>query len=231
MEAIVLAGGFGTRLAGIVKDVPKPMAPVAGHPFLEYVLDLLLAQGVDQVVIAVCHKKECIINHFGTSYRGVAISYSEENTPLLTGGAIKKALEQCHEERVFVLNGDTFFDVDLKSLREFSKTRDMPIVIAVKELTNFSRYGTIDLSGNGIVSGFAEKHPCVRGFINGGIYDICRSALQGYPEVFSFEEVCMPEMINARKAGGVLFDGFFIDIGVPEDYTKAQKILGSKSNA
>ena len=231
MEAVVLAGGFGTRLAGIVKDVPKPMAPVAGRPFLEYILDSLLAQGVDRIVLAVCHKKECIMEHFGASYHGAAIAYSEETTPLLTGGAIRKALEQCREEQVFILNGDTYFDVDLRTLREFSKRRDMPVVIAVKEMTDISRYGTLELSEDGTISGFAEKQPCLKGLINGGVYDIRRTALREYPEAFSFEEVYMPAAIKARKAGGVVFDGFFIDIGIPEDYARAQKLFGRSQNA
>lgn len=231
MEAIVLAGGFGTRLAGIVKDVPKPMAPVAGRPFLEYVLDALLAQGVDRIVLAVCHKKECIMKHFGTSYRGAAIVYSKETMPLLTGGAIRKALEQCCEDRVFILNGDTFFDVDLRILREFSEARDMTLAIAVKEMTDSSRYGTLDLAEDGVISGFAEKRPCAKGLINGGVYDISRTALREYPETFSFEETYLPEAIQARRAGGVRFDGFFIDIGIPEDYVRAQELLGSGSNA
>lgn len=231
MEAVVLAGGFGMRLAGVVKNVPKPMAPIAGRPFLEYVLDSLLAQGMDRIVLAVCHKKECIMEHFGVSYRGAAVSYSEETTPLLTGGAIRKALEQCREDRVFILNGDTFFDVDLKMLREFSEMWDMPLVIAVKEMTDFSRYGTLDLAEDGTISGFAEKQPRAKGLINGGVYDIRRTALREYPEAFSFEDVYMPTAIKARKAGGVVFDGFFIDIGIPEDYARAQELLGRGSNA
>ena len=115
-EAIVLAGGFGTRLAHIVSDVPKPMAPVCGRPFLRFILDDLQKKGVERIILATGYKRECIEEFFGTHYRGMEIVYSPEDTPLGTGGAIKRALSLCREDWVAVLNGDTYFDVDFSTL-------------------------------------------------------------------------------------------------------------------
>lgn len=231
MEAVVLAGGFGTRLKSVIKDMPKPMAPVAGRPFLEYVLDNLISQGIDRIILAVGYKKECIMDHFGTKYRGIEIIYSEENTPLFTGGATKCALKLCRNERVFVLNGDTFFHVDLNQLRRFSLEKNIPFCLAVKDVEDSSRYGALSLSDNGLLSNYSEKQSNRRGYINGGIYDMERTVLEEYPEQFSLERDFIPEMIRDGKAGGVRFTDFFIDIGIPEDYARAQVLLGDRPHA
>ena len=223
MEAIVLAGGFGTRLSHVVKDVPKPMAPVAGKPFLEYILADLVEQGVTRIVLAVHYKKECIMNYFGDRFHGAEILYSVEETPLFTGGAIKKALTLCEEERVLVINGDTFYKVPLKAMHDFSASAGKIITIAVKEMTNFSRYGKVDVDADGLITAFHEKQFCRSGKINGGIYDIERTALERYPECFSIEEFFFPEMLKIKEIAAFLSNSYFIDIGVPEDYAKAQK--------
>ena len=177
MEAIILAGGFGTRLAQVVKDVPKPMAPVAGKPFLQYVMDDLVEQGVERIVLAVCYKKEAIMDFFGDSYSGAEILYSVEKEPLLTGGAIKHALGFCREERVFIINGDTFFQVDLRALRKDAENRGKCTAIAVKELRGFSRYGRVEVDSAMSVTAFHEKEPCEQGYINGGIYDLSKAGV------------------------------------------------------
>ena len=222
MEAIVLAGGFGTRLAHVVSDVPKPMAPVAGKPFLEYIMNDLVDCGVDHIVIAVHHKKETIMDHFGASFRGVSVEYSIEDTPLKTGGAIKKALAQCREDRVLVINGDTFYKVPLKEMHSFAAEKNVPIVIAVKEMTDFSRYGKVDVDGNDLVTQFHEKEFCERGYINGGIYCVERTALDTYPETFSIEESCFPELLKRGHIAAFRSNSYFIDIGIPEDFERAQ---------
>lgn len=227
MEAIVLAGGFGTRLAQVVKDVPKPMAPVAGKPFLQYVADDLIEQGMDRLIFAVCYKKECIMDFFDGNYRGAEVAYSVEEEPLLTGGAIRKALSQCREDRAFVINGDTFFGVDLKAMRAFSLRAGKEVVIAVREMRNFSRYGTVSVNAQMEVTAFHEKRQCQRGYINGGIYDLRRGVLETYPEAFSMEELCFPALLQARELSTFVSEGMFIDIGIPEDYERAQALFGS----
>lgn len=219
MEAIILAGGFGTRLSHVVSDVPKPMAPVCGRPFLRFILDDLQKKGVETVVLAVGYKREVIQNFFGNTYRGMKLIYSAEDTPLYTGGAIKKALTMCREERVFVINGDTYFDVDLQ---EMAKS-DAPLVVAVKKLRNFDRYGTVSISESGCITGFHEKQPCTEGYINGGIYYLSRDLLEKQKaEAFSFEKEVLEKVYQELTVAAYPSDGYFIDIGIPEDYYTAQ---------
>lgn len=225
MEAIVLAGGFGTRLASIVSNVPKPMAPLNGKPFLEYILSELAENGITHIVLAVHHKKEFIMDYFGNSFRGVQIDYSVEVSPLKTGGAIKQALRYCQENYVFVINGDTFYEVPLKDMRCKSLQTNKTVTIAVKEMHNFSRYGKVDVDKEGLITTFHEKEFCACGYINGGIYDIARNALDQSPDIFSIEEEFFPKIVKAGEIGAFISNGYFIDIGVPEDYEKAQNEL------
>lgn len=221
MESIVLAGGFGTRLAHIVSDVPKPMAPVCGRPFLRFILDDLQKKGIDRVILAVGYKQEVIRDFFGNSYRGMELLYSPEDTPLFTGGAIKKALRMCREDRVFVVNGDTYFDVDLTEMSRIQA----PLVIAVKRLREFSRYGTVRVE-DGQITGFAEKQPCAEGLINGGIYWMERGLLENIPEEkFSFEQQVLEAQYDRISMMAYESEGYFIDIGIPEDYALAQETL------
>ena len=225
MEAIVLAGGFGTRLAQVVKDVPKPMAPVCNRPFLEYLLDWQIGQGVDRVVLAVGYKKECVMDHFGREYKGAAVAYSVEDTLLHTGGAIRKAMGLCREERVFVANGDSWFPVDLRQMRHDSESSGAPVTIAVKRMQHFSRYGNVTVDREGFITAFQEKRHCEDGCINGGVYDVARHALDNYPAAFSIENDCFPKLVLERKIRAFLGEGSFIDIGVPEDYARAQELF------
>ena len=156
MEAIILAGGFGTRLSKVVSDVPKPMAPINERPFLEYLLDDLSDKGINRVILAVGYKKEIIKNHFQERYKNIEIIYSDEDIPLGTGGAIKKALTLSKTEDIFIVNGDTFFDVNLKEMYKFHKENNSNLTLAIKEMERFNRYGSLALEGNKIVK-FEEK--------------------------------------------------------------------------
>lgn len=225
-EAIVLAGGFGTRLAHVVPDVCKPMAPVAGEPFLRRVLDQLDAAGFARVVIADGYRREQIEGYFMGTYRGLEVDYSPEDSPLLTGGAVKKALSACTRPEVFVLNGDTWLDVDFGAMEDMLATRPRAkCCIAAKGMGNFDRYGTLDVAPDGHIRAFREKTPCAEGLINGGTYLIRREALEAEPDVFSLESDWFARVV----ADGVLVaceaEGGFIDIGVPEDYERAQTMF------
>lgn len=145
MEAVILAGGFGTRLQKVVHDVPKPMAPVAGKPFLSYLLDQLDRQGCTHAILAVGYKKEIIQDFFGSHYKGISLSYSVEDDPLLTGGALKKALRQVTEDVAVVLNGDTFFSVDFSKMIDFHNQAHSDATLAVKELHDFHGMGQSNL--------------------------------------------------------------------------------------
>ncbi|MBP1991145.1 nucleotidyltransferase family protein [Paenibacillus eucommiae] len=226
MEAIVLAGGKGTRLQTVISDVPKPMALIKGKPFLCYILDELSHQGFSKVIISVGYKKELIIDYFGEDYRNLKIQYAEEFEPLGTGGAIKKALELTSEANLFVLNGDTYFDVDYKSLMKQQIESKADLTIVLKEMKNIDRYGTVVTEGSRVVK-FNEKQPAATGKINGGIYLLKRYIFKqlDLPEKFSFESDFMQVYYDKLEFFGYISDGYFIDIGIPEDYYKAQKEL------
>lgn len=223
MEAIILAGGFGTRLQHIVKDVPKPMAPINNKPFLEYIIKNITNNGVEKIVLAVGYKKNSIINYFGDKYKNIVIKYSVEDTPLLTGGAIKKALKLTEERQIFVINGDTYFDVNLFAMLKMHERRNSEITIAAKKMDNFDRYGNIITKCDKIIN-FEEKKYCKSGFINGGIYCINRACLDKiYLKSFSFEKDFLEKYYVKGNFYVYKSDGYFIDIGIPNDYFKAQK--------
>lgn len=223
-EAIVLAGGFGTRLAHVVSDVPKPMAPVCGKPFLQYILDDLARKGVERVILAVGYKKECIETYFGDTYAGMELVYSPEDKPLFTGGAIRKAMHVIHSERAFVVNGDTYFDVNLDAMEEQHTQSGAVLTIAAKPMCDFDRYGTVETDESRRIIAFREKQPCARGEINGGIYLLEKAEMMAISqEKFSFETAYMEANVTDRAIYAFMSDGYFIDIGVPEDYAKAQK--------
>lgn len=226
-EAIVLAGGFGTRLAHVVPDVCKPMAPVAGRPFLRFIMDQLAAAGFDRVIVADGYRREQIEGFFGSSYRGMAVEYSPEDTPLFTGGAVKRALGRCQSDWVFVLNGDTWLDVDFAAMEAAAADAldNVSAVIAVKRMRGFERYGTVDVDAGGALTAFHEKRPCEEGLINAGVYLLRGHALDDMPEKFSLESDYFERVVGYRSLRAVECAGGFIDIGVPEDYELAQTML------
>lgn len=225
-EAVVLAGGFGTRLAHVVPDVCKPMAPVAGEPFLRRVLDQLDAAGFARVVVADGYRREQIESYFMGTYRGLEVDYSPEDSPLLTGGAVKRALSVCARPEVFVLNGDTWLDVDFSAMEDaLSEHPAAYCCIAAKRMEGFDRYGTLDVAPSGRIRAFREKAPCDDGLINGGTYLIRREALEAEPEVFSLENDWFARVVSDGAFVACEAQGGFIDIGVPEDYEHAQEMF------
>jgi len=228
MEAIILAGGFGTRLKNIISDVPKPMAPINNIPFLEYLLNYLLNNNIDHFILAVGYKHKIIQTYFGNSFKGVPISYSIEKTPLKTGGAIKKALSKCKNQEVFILNGDTFYNVDLIKMKKFHFKNKSLLTIAIKPMHNCKRYGTVTIKNNKIVE-FNEKKDISYSKINGGIYLINTIILNNCNKIsFSFEnEILKNKLLNIYAYEA---NEYFIDIGVPEDYFKAERDFKNKGS-
>ncbi len=227
MEAIVLAGGFGTRLKGTIGDAtPKCMAVVAGKPFLHYILRYLSEQGVTRVILSLGHLSDVVIDwvEANKSQFPLDIDYCIETEPLGTGGGIKLACGHCQESEVVVLNGDTFFDVDLQKLMGKHKDTGSPITIALKRMRDFDRYGAVVVDEtSGTILEFKEKSFCQEGDINGGIYVLTPEEVN-WPvgrDKFSFEKDVLEKSIG--KIRGVNFDGYFIDIGIPDDYAKANK--------
>lgn len=214
-EAIVLCGGLGTRLRSVISDVPKPMASIKNKPFLAFVLEYLKKQNISRVVLAVSYKYEIIQEYFGNSYLGMQILYSIEKEPLGTGGAILEALNLINSDSCYVLNGDTFFDVNLDRL----KLDNSDICVALKPMKNFDRYGSVDIDNNSYISAFNEKKFTSNGLINGGVYLINKNIFNSFnlPAKFSFEEF-FQENFLIFNAKATVFDDYFIDIGIPQDY-------------
>lgn len=227
MEAIVLAGGFGTRLRQVVADVPKPMAPITGRPFLEILLGSLAQKGFSRVVLSLGFMAEKISDHFGTRFAGLDLAYVVEDTPLGTGGAIRLALEECTQDHAFVFNGDTYLDLEVQSLERQWQAKRPPIVVS-RQVPDTSRYGRLVVDDVRITS-FAEKGIAGPGLINAGCYVLATNALARFPlnHPFSIEtDYLMPEVMRATVEVFVT-EGMFIDIGVPEDYARAQTLLAA----
>lgn len=227
MEAIILAGGFGKRLQGVVNNVPKPMADINGRPFLSFLLDYLINQKVKKVLLSVCYKHEVVANFFGFKYKDIEIEYILEKEPLGTGGAIREALRYAKNNDVAVINGDTFFDINLLQMYELHSRENSLLTVAVKQVQNCSRYGTVFMQDNKIMR-FEEKSFSEAGFINGGIYMLNKAVsdlLDKYDTPFSFEKDFMEQNVRRTNIFAYISDSYFIDIGIPEDYERAKKEL------
>ena len=226
MDVIILAGGLGTRLRSVVSEVPKSMALVNGKPFLYYLLKALSQYQIRKVVLSVGYKRECIMDWMRENERVFPfdIDFAVEETPLGTGGGIRFALGKCSSDTVCVINGDTFFDVDLEQLRKEHEQSGKFLTMAMKHLKSFDRYGTVSFDKSGTVTGFKEKQFCEDGYINAGVYMISdRSLLKDMPEKFSFETDFLQPKVAEGLVHGYVSDGYFIDIGIPQDYAKANE--------
>jgi D-glycero-alpha-D-manno-heptose 1-phosphate guanylyltransferase len=229
-EAIVLAGGLGTRLRGVVDDMPKPLAPVAGRPFVAWVLDALAAQGLRHAVLATGYLGEQVEATLGPTWRGMQLAYSREPEPRGTGGALRLALHAVRGDRCIVLNGDTWLTLDYAAFARGVHAADARLGVALAQVADVARYGAARLDGNR-VTGFDEKGGAGPGFVNAGVYCVRRDLLDGFAEgrAFSFErDVLMPAAMREPVLGYTATRGF-IDIGVPEDYRRAQALFAVRA--
>jgi D-glycero-alpha-D-manno-heptose 1-phosphate guanylyltransferase len=230
MRAILLAGGMGTRLRSVVQDVPKPMAPVAGRPFLSHLLDYLEHEGVDEVVLSVGYLRQVIIDTIGSRHGGISIRYALEDEPLGTGGGLRKALERFSGFPVFALNADTLVHVDYRGMLRQQEQAGGNLSIALRAVDDTARYGSATVEDGRIVRFAAAEQPGLPGLINAGVYLFGENILKsGLPPVFSFERDFLEPKIGELKPLAFVADGYFIDIGVPEDYARAQTELASLS--
>lgn len=227
-DIIILAGGKGTRLRSVVADLPKPMAPVAGNPFLHYLLQFLQVKGARRIILATGYMHYTIESQFGNSFGDLELVYSVENEPLGTGGAIKKAIGLCQSEQVLVYNGDTLFLENPSSLVDFQRESNAAISIFLKPMVRPDRYGTVEMYEN-IITRFKEKDPNLsEGLINAGVYSFSSDLLSSIlPAVFSFEQEVLEPYAKLKKISGYISDAYFIDIGIPEDYEKANQTFGN----
>lgn len=225
MEAIILAGGMGTRLRQLVADVPKPMAPIAGRPFLEILMGALARKGFRRVILSLGFMADKISGYFGRRFAGMDLVYVLEDKPLGTGGGIRLALEQVTADHVFVFNGDTFLDLEVDEVESHWKKWQRPLIVG-REVADTERYGRL-LVADDVVTGFAEKGIAGAGLINAGCYVLRRGQLDDFPlgTAFSMEENYLTFAVSRREFDVFVTQGKFIDIGIPEDFLRAQKEL------
>ena len=231
LVAFVLAGGLGTRLRSVVSDVPKPMAEVSSRPFLEWLFDYWIDQGVTKFVVCLGYKHEIITTHFGNSYRGCEIDYSIEDRPLGTGGALLNAMRNMPQQRPFILlNGDTFFPVSANDLMKESELKKFSIVFSIFISDENDRYGRVKVNECDIISCFNGGKANIGDYANGGVYAI-NPAL--FPDDIlsnftscSFEgDILVKLQASGKKFYGLKGPKSFIDIGVPRDYARAASVI------
>lgn len=224
-EAIILAGGLGTRLREVVSDVPKSMAIINGRPFLEYQLKFLESWGIDHVVMSVGYKKEVVQNYFGKKFSSINIDYAIEDEPLGTGGGIRNAFELIHGHGAFVLNGDTFFEVNLKRLFECKRIKEADLCMAIRYVHDISRYGSVEIDDDYRITGFTEKgEKQGEGYMNGGVYYFTKKYFLSFdfPAKYSIEKDFFEKFYESQRFFGMSCHSYFLDIGIPDDYERAQ---------
>lgn len=226
-EAIILAGGLGTRLRDAVPGLPKCMAPVNGKPFINYIIQYLQSQKIKRFIFSVGFLHEMISSHVENEFPGLDSTFVIEEKPLGTGGAIHLSAQETQTENVLILNGDTFFKVNVAALFSLHEEKNAACTIALKPMQNFERYGVVEINEEKKVLRFKEKKKYNEGLINGGIYvlNVFSFIKHSWPETFSFEKDYLENSPEKKKLYGDLQDAYFIDIGIPEDYERAQEEL------
>lgn len=234
IDVVILAGGLGTRLRSVIKEIPKPMAPVNGKPFLAYLLRHLDVSIIRKFVFSVGYKYQVIENYFGNSFLGIPIEYCIENEPLGTGGGIKKALDFVQTKHCAIINGDTFLDEDLSEGLQYHLNTQSEFTICLKKMDHPYRYGTVLLKKNKIVQFLEKDASLTQGIINAGIYFAQTSVIKNNlpnEEKFSFETDFLECQIQHHSFFGYVTDADFVDIGIPEDYKLFQNIqIAKKQN-
>ncbi|MFT4092807.1 MAG: HAD-IIIA family hydrolase [Niabella sp.] len=224
-EAIVLAGGLGTRLRSAVPDLPKCMAPVAARPFLYYVVNYLRMQGIEKLIFSLGYMHEVILEWLEKEFPTLNYEYVIEAEPLGTGGAIKYALQKANTENVFIANGDTLFKFDAKAQMARHLQNMTECTLALKPMRHFDRYGVVTLNEQHIITSFKEKQYYDSGLINAGLYLVNKTLFlqRSFPPKFSFEKDYLEKVVSEKVLSGIITNTYFIDIGIPEDYNVAQQ--------
>jgi D-glycero-alpha-D-manno-heptose 1-phosphate guanylyltransferase len=223
-EAIILAGGLGTRLRSAVPDLPKCMAPVAGRPFLFYVVNYLRMQGIEKIIFSLGYMHEVILDWLQQEFPTLHYDYVVEDEPLGTGGAIQLALRKAETDHVFVANGDTLFKFDALAMLDQHFEKKAECTLALKPMQQFERYGVVELNEQDTILSFKEKQYYESGLINAGLYLINKQSFlaRDFPVKFSFEKDYLEKFVGELVFSGLSRDAYFIDIGIPEDYNRAQ---------
>lgn len=223
VECIILAGGLGTRLRSEVPDLPKCMAPVSGKPFLEYLINYLLQQGVVHFIFSLGYMHESIEEFLNQAYPTLSYKIVIEQEPLGTGGAIALACKNATSENVIIMNGDTMFKVNISELLNYHINNNAECTLSLKPMNDFERYGVVKINKDGSIQSFNEKKYYQSGLINGGVYALNRISFLSvdFPEKFSFEKDYLEKYFSSNKMTGLIQDEYFIDIGIPEDFKRA----------
>jgi D-glycero-alpha-D-manno-heptose 1-phosphate guanylyltransferase len=232
-EAIILAGGLGSRLRSVLSDRPKPMADINGRPFMEYLADHLILQGIDRIILAAGYMAGIIQSHFGNRYGKAEIVYAIEEKPLGTGGGLKNALPLVKGDRVFVVNGDTYFGIPFREMEELFVKKQADVLIALCHADDQTRYGSVWTDPEGRVLKFTEKKDRKGpSLVNGGVYLMKKGIFNGLdlPEIFSFEKDFLEKNAAGTRIFGKLFPAEFIDIGIPETLRYAGFFFRQKNN-
>lgn len=225
-EVIILAGGFGTRLKNNIPNIPKPMADIAGKPFLQYILDQLVETRIKKVLLSTYYRGEVISNYFGLRYKNLVIDYIKDPYPLGTGGAILNCLSRVSNQSVIIMNGDSFLNLNFNKFISWLECNHSKLTVVVKKVNNTSRYGLVTLKDSKIDK-FTEKEDNCPGYINTGIYALDTDCINKYEfeKKFSFEKSFLQKKCQFIKPQAYLCDKFFIDIGILADYEKAKRLL------
>ena len=229
LETIILAGGLGTRLRSVVSDIPKCMAPVAGRPFLYHVIEHFRKNGIEKFIFSLGYMHEMITGWLKEQYPLLPMQFSIETEPLGTGGAVQMACKLTTEKNVLLINGDTLFSIELTKLMAFHEMCGADCTLSLKSMKHFDRYGVVELNGDQSIASFKEKQHFESGLINGGVYALnaVNFLEEGLPEIFSFEKDYLEKYNTKRRIFGLEQDQYFIDIGIPEDFERANKELAN----
>ena len=225
--AIILAGGLGTRLRSAVPDLPKCMAPVNGKPFIGHVIEYLIEQGVTKFILSLGYMHEVLTEYVNKQFPNLSVDYVIEEEPLGTGGAIKFACTKAQDTNVLVTNGDTMFAIDVAEVMAFNAANKADCTLSLKPMHNFDRYGVVTLNSDASIHSFKEKQFYTEGLINGGMYilNTAKFLQEDLPVKFSFEKDYLEKLYTDRRMFGIVQNAYFIDIGIPEDYARAQAEL------
>jgi len=227
ISSVILAGGLGTRLRAVVSDHPKVLAPVHGRPFVTFLLDQLMAVGLQKIILCTGYKADIVKDQIGEKYKNVNILYSEESQPLGTGGAIKLAQRKISSEIFVVINGDSYVNAKLSRFFNWFESAGHDAAIYLTKVDNIKRYGHIVTSKNSEIQKFIEKGSSSgSGWINAGIYLLNKNLFKSMPEAkpFSMESDFFHSLIG-RGLYGYKDETEFIDIGTPESFFKAEKFF------
>jgi len=234
IDVVILCGGFGKRLKSIISDRPKPMAEIEGKPFIQFLIECFSNFGIERFILCTGYKDNIIRQYFQDRYGDKEILISKEDKPLGTGGSLRHAIHLIENNPFFVINGDSFCKLNIYDFYKFHVLKKALVSIALVKVKNTEKFGYVNVDTLGSITKFDEKNGSIQeGLINAGIYLMNRdifSYLKEYPNIFSLEHDLFPGLINKGLFGMKSDCQYFMDIGTPESFFRAQKLLKKAFN-